>query len=58
MQHLTHKTKAALQSAAAFAVSASLLITVCFAPVMAQTKEQYVNDNAQSHRPVTIGYLA
>jgi hypothetical protein len=58
MQHLTHKTKAALQSAAAFAVSASLLITVCFAPVMAQTKDHHFYDNTSYHRPITTGYLA
>ncbi len=58
MTRYSSKTKAAVNSIAALAVSVSLLVTVCFAPVMAQEKEQLYNDSTHSHRPIITGYLA
>jgi ribosomal protein L25 (general stress protein Ctc) len=47
-----------IQNALSLLASAALLITVCFAPVMAQTKEQSLNDHIQSYQPITKHYLA
>jgi hypothetical protein len=40
------------------ALSSALLITICFAPALAQQKDQINHDPAHYKRPIALSYLA
>jgi hypothetical protein len=50
--------KGAFTSIATFTASAGLLITVCFAPVMAQQNTEALHDTTNSKSHIAISYLA
>ena len=58
MKHNNHKTSGAVAHVTAFAASATLLITICFAPALAQQKDQINHDGPNSNWPVAVSYLA
>jgi hypothetical protein len=58
MQHNDKKTTGAMAHLVTFSASATLLITICFAPALAQPKDQINHDGTSSQWPVAVSYLA
>lgn len=52
------KPSGAVAQVTAFAASATLLITICFAPALAQHKDQINHDGPNSKWPIAASYLA
>jgi len=57
MEDTPAKSNSAAQKSAALMLSLTALITICFAPAMAQQKDQSY-DNTQPHRAIAVSYLA
>ncbi len=58
MKHNDKKTTGAMVNLLTLSASATLLITICFAPAMAQQKDHINHDGTSSQRPVAVSYLA
>jgi hypothetical protein len=52
------KTSGAVAQVTALAASATLLIAICFAPALAQQKDQINHDGPDSRWPIASSYLA
>jgi hypothetical protein len=52
------KTSGTLAQVTALAASATLLIAICFAPALAQQKDQINHDGPDSRWPIASSYLA
>ncbi len=58
MDHFTAKlTKPATKAAICF-LTGTALILACYAPAIAQQKENSRHDQTNSHRPAIVSYLA
>jgi hypothetical protein len=53
-----NKLNFAMSNLMTLAASASLLVTICFAPALAQEKDRINHDGTNSQRPVAVSYLA
>jgi hypothetical protein len=58
MKHNDKKLTGGMANFVTFAASATLLITICFAPALAQPKDQINHDGHNSQWPVVTSYLA
>jgi hypothetical protein len=58
MKHNDNKTTGAMVNLLTLTASATLLITICFAPAMAQQKDRINHDGTNFQRPVAVSYLA